>query len=325
MGWFQSFNSSKSAKTDEMRHNAWCNLEIMWFSVRPENSANDRIIEIDTLIAEGKTTDSARNNWAKFNETELKVGSFMTQPHLRVAFESLLYNAMTPRLASFETHKARLTEMQSNEPAALLSQRAAYQTLLAELQSAFISRRYMRYLRGSSVWLLLQIMLCAAVAAILSVVVMEWMSRPVCSKCIALSHTTRLILPVVAFGALGASFSRALSFQRAINSLSFDAVMESYVRGVLWLRLAFGAVGALVLFLFMQSGALTGVLFPHLEMDPDLKDGSAQNLALLLLWSFIAGFSEILVPDTLARLEKRPVSNSTPTPPPAPTPPPTPN
>jgi hypothetical protein len=74
-----------------------------------------------------------------------------------------------------------------------------------------------------------------------------------------------------------------------------------------------GALFALVLFLIFQAGLVQGSLFPkvlRLHMDvwrfewPGAVIDHAEY-AKLMVWSFIAGFAEQLVPDTLARLVER--------------------
>jgi hypothetical protein len=90
-----------------------------------------------------------------------------------------------------------------------------------------------------------------------------------------------------------------------------------------------GAIFALVLFFIFLAGLLQGALFPTLADAPmrlriglvwwEGKDPTFAAYAMLLVWSFIAGFAERLVPDTLARLVQRSeeASSETRTPPPA--------
>ncbi len=73
-----------------------------------------------------------------------------------------------------------------------------------------------------------------------------------------------------------------------------------------------GAIFAVVLLLIFVGGVLPGTLFPAFLPVVKPKDlfvslylSDAINYAKLLTWSFIAGFAECLVPDTLDRIVAR--------------------
>jgi hypothetical protein len=82
----------------------------------------------------------------------------------------------------------------------------------------------------------------------------------------------------------------------------------------LYLAPVSGAVFAVLLYLIFLGGLVSGVIFPehlthfHLWWGPVQWDGpppETADYAKLVVWSFIAGFAERLVPDTLDRLVKR--------------------
>jgi hypothetical protein len=72
-------------------------------------------------------------------------------------------------------------------------------------------------------------------------------------------------------------------------------------------RAGFGVGAALLLYLLLLSGIVAGGIFPNLDK---LSQGAvslidSNDLALLTVWSFIAGFSEVFVPSILEKTEER--------------------
>ena len=111
-----------------------------------------------------------------------------------------------------------------------------------------------------------------------------------------------LLCSVIFFGCLGAY----VSIQRRLQNTSDGG---DPVIGILLLQefylvqrypLIAGGVFAVVLYLIVAAGFMQGTLFPTLN-DHGLPS-NVVNWAKLLIWSFIAGFAERLVPDTLDRL-----------------------
>jgi len=118
---------------------------------------------------------------------------------------------------------------------------------------------------------------------------------------------------IFAAGATGA----VLSLQRRMQSLpsngeSLSDLVELSDRMSVRLTPIIGGIFALILSLIFASGLATGELFPKLESQSDIKNltdflrqlqpHGVVEWGKLLVWSFIAGFAERLVPDTLDRL-----------------------
>jgi len=115
-----------------------------------------------------------------------------------------------------------------------------------------------------------------------------------------------------------------ISFQRRVQSLpsrgeSLSEIVELAGGTGMYLSPITGAIFAVVLFMLFTSQILKGVLFPTIATITATKDTgwafkdfieqtgakTGSDFASLLIWSFIAGFAERFVPDTLDRLIAR--------------------
>lgn len=128
-------------------------------------------------------------------------------------------------------------------------------------------------------------------------------------------------------GLFGAFFSRLIFLQTSVRSMSLGTIADARHWTTILLRGIVGMCGALIVYFFLQSGLITGSVFPDfgdLGIHSVNWTGTAQDhgdishngitwyivlpdkaLALLVVWSFLAGFSERLVPNILASTEKR--------------------
>jgi hypothetical protein len=121
----------------------------------------------------------------------------------------------------------------------------------------------------------------------------------------------------VTFGLLGALFSRLLTMLKTRSVAVLDELYIAASFQYILLRGTIGILGALVIYFFLQSGLVEGSVFPkfdQLGMKVISPGGSAWpmklllpsgSLALLIVWSFIAGFSESLVPTILENIERQ--------------------
>ena len=122
-----------------------------------------------------------------------------------------------------------------------------------------------------------------------------------------------LVLALIT-GLLGAAFSMIAMAQRRLKDITLEELQLQSRWEFLILRLGFGSGAAVILYFGFQSGILDGALFPNItqigviENKPDNGQQWAAwvpntDLASLMVWSFIAGFSENFVPNFLNRAE----------------------
>jgi hypothetical protein len=130
-----------------------------------------------------------------------------------------------------------------------------------------------------------------------------------------------LLILVMLAGTLGAFFS-ALTRLYNVDQLSIalisPTVSELEGRYLLMYSLVppiIGAIASVVLYIAFVGGIIGGGIFPELACKPDTASceslidvmrnygpKSAQDYGKVLIWGFIAGFSERLVPDMLQTL-----------------------
>ncbi len=137
---------------------------------------------------------------------------------------------------------------------------------------------------------------------------------------------TTLMMVIIA-GLLGGAYSMLQRVQSPITDgdpLTNLLALRTAKREIL-LPPILGALGALVLYCIFDAELLKGTLFPIMFHVPAPKDGSLPftsylsaagpeagiDHAKLLVWSFLAGFSERLLPDALDRLTKQAASDNT--------------
>jgi len=129
-------------------------------------------------------------------------------------------------------------------------------------------------------------------------------------------------------GLFGAIFSQLIFLhQTCVKSLSLGKIADARRWATILLRGIVGMCGAVIVYFFLQSGIISGSVIPdfhdvgiHSFTWPGTVQGHSDSsdnpimwcivlpdraLALLVVWCFLAGFSERLVPNILTSTEKK--------------------
>jgi hypothetical protein len=125
------------------------------------------------------------------------------------------------------------------------------------------------------------------------------------------SNSAVLLLIAGLAGGWGAGFSMLASLKSRLDAAEFNDLKLTKSKWILWSRPLIGVGAASILYFFLRSGLLMGPVFPELSVTPG-TDIPPKSLALLIVWCFIAGFSERLVPTLLAKTENRAAGPSDP-------------
>jgi hypothetical protein len=132
------------------------------------------------------------------------------------------------------------------------------------------------------------------------------------------------LFTALSFGLLGALFSRFLVLQRAEGAVPLDEAATYYGELYILLRVLVGTVGAIIVYFFLASDLVGGDLAPNIReltyvaakpVPPPTHTylGTvtrtamvpSKDMALLIVWAFLAGFSEQLVPNLLDSTSNR--------------------
>jgi hypothetical protein len=120
-----------------------------------------------------------------------------------------------------------------------------------------------------------------------------------------------LILAMVS-GFFGATFSMLIQSNRRATEGTLEDLSGACAWHTLFVRGSVGLGAAAILYFFFESGLLEGSLWPKLkELKYVQLEGGVKGLVpnkewcLLVIWSFLAGFSETLVPNILSKTEQK--------------------
>jgi hypothetical protein len=124
----------------------------------------------------------------------------------------------------------------------------------------------------------------------------EWWKNPESSKYITLTRFA-ILSYVFTLGALGGFISILTKRENNINNTitSIDLIIIKITGGTF----------AIILLLFFWGGLISGELFPRISFSYGLTIYYHGEFAKLGVWSFIAGFSERLLPQIIENIQSK--------------------
>ena len=313
---------ARSGRLTESQRHAWSALNVLWEERKREGGlSEEECARIDSSFYSSDQNSEHEYGWERLNDTELRVGALLSARQINVQYFVLLSAAVRRNLPDIAEYRDRMKLFSQHNTHQ--EQRAAYLALLNALQCDFIEKRLLRQLRESVADRMFRYGVFATLAPLFTqalFVAFVWMTS-------IIYHVERFYVGewesitsfglVATLGMLGAYFSRMISFQGTITSLTFEGVTNEYLSKVIRLRMLYGMLGALIFFVILRSEIITSELLPKFDNKADYVDLGKSNILLLLIpssnlakviiWAFLAGFSERLVPDALARIEQRPL------------------
>lgn len=280
---------------------------------------------IERLRARARTAAN-HGEWSIANELEMLNVALMDAPTMRVEFCRQLVDARALSLIGVEEYEGAAKA----EDEAVL--RAALMRLVADNQGKFRKRHLLReYVAAytARVSLLFSLSTTFFIALIFAlawiaqdhIMVMVQMAGdtvgpPIPPKPTGMQAFASFYVALSA-GLFGAAFSMMSQTRKRVEVATLDDMRTNARFAMLFFRLGVGIGAATILyFLFNTEAFGKGALLPNLPavgFDVSIQTttvftsigGLAPNrdLSLLMLWSFVAGFSEVMVPSILRRTE----------------------
>jgi hypothetical protein len=269
-------------------------------------------------LLDAKVTDAAENwrNWEIPNEIEILLVQLKLGPELDVALDSAFFTAEKIAVPSYPL-LSRHRDSATSDP----GKQALLAKLLRDTHNRYAARRSERAERAQVARRMtyLGLGLTLAIVGVFIVLGTGWFAVAV-EKMPFTDLVKYNLIVTTFFGFLGAFMSRLVAFQNTAPSLSVDDMENGYSWQFLMVRLLVGGLSSVILYFVISGRLIGGELFPTPDDGASggfgslwtvhngagmPYEGPSANFAKLIIWCFIAGFSERFLPDSLSALEAK--------------------
>jgi hypothetical protein len=286
----------------------WTSTKTLWHRYRGAVADPDLKKELEEYFGQSQPV----GGWEKLHRAEQIIGMYLDSDQLRLGYNNLMALARSQKLASlpmFESYQSGFFGVGGS----VHLRRGAYLALLYALQSHFVELRLERKLKTVTANRLL-----VAGLVVVAAIAMIHLITAVCKP--HLGDPIIILAVVFVMGVSGAFFSRVATFQTSFSTLRFETIAGEFHKRVLWVRLLYGGIGAVVFYHILRSGLAHSHFVPEwsvmdvsrrvLDVSHPPSEVSPGKLALtpatewskLVVWSIIAGVSERFVSKSLDKV-----------------------
>ncbi len=111
-----------------------------------------------------------------------------------------------------------------------------------------------------------------------------------------------IIYTAITAGMMGGLFSVLVGLRKSIRNASLPDLRIMKGKTFILSKAAIGGGGGLILYYLLEGQVLSGSIFPAMSSEHVWSD---QTYALMIVWCFLSGFSEKMVPNILSATSKK--------------------